>query len=641
MEKAKDLLPETVFQRAMLGAFLLAVIYALVMPAAAFSVDESLYIEMARAFAENFSLGLITDGALENGPALLRRFTFEVDGQVVPQYPGAYGILAAPFYALFGIRGLILMNTAAAAVTVLFTYRLAMRLYQNADIARLSAMLLVFASFLSTYAFGIWPHAVALMFLIIAAERLAAAFENDERLNWRAVFVSGLSAGAAFTLRVDSILIMLALFIWVRCFAAPNNRHAAVVFLAGLTPGLAVAALINGLKFDVWSPFAYGPADAGLQQRYTQGLALTAIVCAAICSVPFDQPFVQRGAAWLRSRNGLLTAGSLLLAAVLLIPMTRQYLWNIYVLVFDLQQLDPERYQPGVVALENGFVSFWGVLKPALLQSLPWAALTLYAIIAFVKGEQARSHALLFGLIAAPIAFYALNQWHAGFSLTMRYFLPAVPALALLAAVALTELRIISAFGSDKFRLCLISGIFAALLFPVVLGSAVTLEMAVKVYAPIILTTSLGAAIFAQNSQRLSRFSSFSAVFAALSIGWSAAASLSDIQKLHSRLDLHTEISAALAERIESGSLTLTTTEEWFVSTRSNDVQLANPQQMPNVGDAIAAYRNAGRCVYWLDTFTTTIKDVPALADFVVTDLPGAPESFPNLLQPEEQAGAC
>ncbi|MEL6259279.1 MAG: hypothetical protein AAFQ67_09500, partial [Pseudomonadota bacterium] len=67
-------------------------------PAAAFSVDGSIYAEMARAMAERGAFAIAANGGVEGAPALLHRLTADVGGATIPQYPGGYGIIAAPFY---------------------------------------------------------------------------------------------------------------------------------------------------------------------------------------------------------------------------------------------------------------------------------------------------------------------------------------------------------------------------------------------------------------------------------------------------------------------------------------------------------------------------------------------------------------
>jgi len=153
---------------------------ALLFPSGVFTIDEAIYLEMARAMAETGSLSLAGNGGVEDAPALLRRFTHDVGGQAMPQYPSGYALIAAPFYAAFGLNGLILLNALSACAAVLLTQRLARLLYGDENLAWLAAGLLAGATFMSTYAFGVWPHMLHLALLLSGVERVVCGLQSRQ-----------------------------------------------------------------------------------------------------------------------------------------------------------------------------------------------------------------------------------------------------------------------------------------------------------------------------------------------------------------------------------------------------------------------------------------------------------------------------
>ena len=81
---------------------------------------------------------------------------------VAPQYPPGTAVLGAPLYGAFGIRGMILPNAVAAAATLWLVFALARRLTGDATLALGAVGLLAFDTYFLEYAYGIWPHAIAM-----------------------------------------------------------------------------------------------------------------------------------------------------------------------------------------------------------------------------------------------------------------------------------------------------------------------------------------------------------------------------------------------------------------------------------------------------------------------------------------------
>lgn len=625
-------------------ALILAAVFglgALSMPLAAASVDEALYIEMARAMAERGGLAIATDGGVPGAPTLVQRFTHAVHGQSMPQYPGGYAIIAAPFYVVFGVKGLVLLNALSAVAAALMTKRICGHLYGDREMALLAAALLAGATFLSTYAVAIWPHALALALVLAGVERVLAGLACRQRC---LLAVGGLFFGLAVNVRVDVVLAVLAIFFWLRLFAAPSKRSVAVVFLLGLLPGLALATWINWAKFGVLSPIAYAPPDGrAMSARYIEQSVI--ISSAAAAAMLVDVSRLRPTFAYLQARPTVLWAGLGLSFALCLAASdgARTLLWNTYALVVDLQQLDDARFQQGVVRLDNGLISFWGTTKAALLQSVPFAVLAAIPALHMFQGKRAREHALSLAMIAGPVLFYSLTQWHGGLSSAMRYFLPCLPFLAILSAFALRDLAGDSRFLSPAFvRGLLLGGAGVMALAGLSLSWSLGLRYALEVYAPLVITGALLLAamlVFANPGLAVARTALQS--LAGLAVACAAVLSLGDLGTLHSRLSTNAAVSERLADITTPGSLVLTTTEEWLFRAQANGVEVYNPRAGAEAVQAATAFAAAGRCVFVYPDYSATDLQLSPSLYITWMSVEGLPHRLGVIEDKETEPAMC
>lgn len=587
------------YSYAMLAALLGVTLLLFLWPVYAFSVDESIYVEMARAMAERGSLSLTPANAVEAAAPLERTFTHVVNGQVMPQYPSGYALIAAPFYLLLGARGLVLMNLLASFAAAAFTYKTGRHLFDDARIAAYGTGLLVLGTFFSTYVLGIWPHMVSLALLLWAAERLAFAATAPRGQDLRAYISSGLILGVALTIRVDIILAILAGLIWIRLFAAPSRRIVGLSFCAGLLPGLVLASTLNFAKFGIPSPIAYGPAgEDDLMARYTLqmiavGAGLVPLMLLDFASAPF-----RWAASKLRERSVLLGLGGLAILSIALVAPLRTVVWNMVVLLGDLQLMSVEKAdEPRTVA--GSFFSFWGLYKVALLQSVPVLVLAGLSFAALLKIESTRSVTLCLGMIAGPLLFYSLTQWHGGFGLNMRYFLPALPFACLLAAYGFCKLE--TEGRLDRAAL-LTSGKIGLGVF--VLGALLLNNGLARIvfcyYLPLLLAGVLIIALimaYRRSSHRSSSIALSSVLGASLAFG--AAASAEDLIRLQQRLSYHASLSEPYAAALPQDGLVLASIEELMATASMRGTHVAVQPETPEAIVALtAAYNTVGRCVF-------------------------------------------
>ena len=579
---------------------------AFLAPGAPFIIDGGVYYDMARAMAENGALATAADSGVPGAPPLVRLLSVVHDGAVYPQYPSGYAFIAAPLYAAFGVHGLMLMNALGFALSIWLTYFIALRFY-GAGVARWAAGVFAAATFAPTYAFGIWPHHLSLAFWLGAVA--CAVIANDapgKRAFYGMLAASGLLIGAGFNIRIDVFLAALAVFFWLRLFARPQDRLAPLALLAGMTPGLLAASLLNYEKFGALLPLSYG-ASKGMASLgiYLPIAAAAGAACAAMWAL--NVPALASACFSKTRRPWALAASGLVIAAVAVSPLG-DMLWRmikgVYVLVVNLQAHDAY-YQAGVERNEYGQLLFWGYPKKALIQSLPWMALVALPAAAAFRLRRFSALGLCALCVAAPICFYALNQWHGGGSYSMRYFLPATPFLAVLAAAGLREL-VGDRPVARQTLLAAMAGASVLYLGLAEIGKASDRFLTpASLYPQWLIAAALVGAIgfyLARGGDRARAAALHLAIFA---LAYAATVNLYE-EIVHERTRaeqsaIANDISAPLRE----GSLVVTPMPILLIPAEAGGVSVAAPttHTAAAAAQAAEAFAAAGRCVYFHNSY--------------------------------------
>ena len=396
-----------------------------VAPVAPYIIDGAMYHAMVEAAAGG-SLFLDNGYATYRSEALAPTLTVGHDGRLAPQYPGGWGFLAAPAYMAGGLRGVMAMNAVAAAGAVWFISRTALRLTGDPGVAWRAALIFALAGFFTEYAIGVWPHAPA---MLIAAAALASATRAGGAGEAGGALIAGLLIGLGAHIRVDALFLAPPLAIWCLWRAERPYRVLAALVL-GMAPGLAAASWVNWVKFGEFSPATYGKSRGTTSAAHYQALAPLALAGGlALLSLGLDPVRALIRRKWIAPA---LIAGGVAIVAVLpmLQPVGVRFAQGYWALFFDSQTYPgPAR---SVEVGEDGVLRFFGLMKPALFQSLPFAPLALAAFMARRWREEALFLVAFAALASAPFAFSA---WHGGLGNNMRYLLPAAMALAILAAM--------------------------------------------------------------------------------------------------------------------------------------------------------------------------------------------------------------
>ncbi|MEM8936382.1 MAG: hypothetical protein AAGC77_08255 [Pseudomonadota bacterium] len=584
-----------------LGALLfLLTIGAFLAPPMTFIIDGAMYLEMARAMAERGSLHIAENGGVEGAPPLWTHLTHVVGDRVYPQYPSGYAFLATPFYSTFGVRGLMLMNALSVFCAVILTYQITIKLYTDRWIAGAASLVFLFATFITTYAFSIWPHGLAIALWLGAVYIGVLGSQTKSGKTQSAYFAAaGALIGIGVNIRLDAVLLLPILILWLRLFVLPAHRLAPPFLCLGAAPGFVFAAYLNFLKFGIFTPLTYGPSEPGnaVASAYALLMALGAVGLIGICLVNVSEIIKKIG----YRRVAVAAAIGFALALVFVWPMAFRVAKGVYVLVINLQAHDAY-YQAGVDRNDYGHLLFWGYPKKALIQSIAFLPLIIIPLVYALRGRHLNAVMLASLSIAAPIVFYSLNQWHGGGSYNMRYFIPALPFIAMLSAVTLRHIA--GALGEPTRPYWLGGATLAGLIFVSMLtigGADDALFAPAALYpqwliAVICLTTML---VFLARPKRLWVARSAMAG-AALAISYSAFVSLGDESGNEQTRAEQLALSNAAIDALPRNAFVLTPLPVFFINAPDKDIQMmvATEDNAATSVQALRAFEAAGRCVY-------------------------------------------
>jgi 4-amino-4-deoxy-L-arabinose transferase-like glycosyltransferase len=389
-------------------------------------IDEVIYNAAAVSFADRGAL--IVENGWDRFGADALRINFLVPGPhgLASQYPPGAAVLGAPLQRLFGLQGLILLNALAAMATLFVTRAVARSAFGREDVALSAVLLLVLASFWVEYAFGIWPHSLGTLMVLIAFWAGLRGLAADPAAALRWAVLAGSVAGAGLLIRADTVLIVPALAAAAILFA-PRPWSMIGAGLAGLAPFVALASWVNHYKFDRWNPLTYGLDKPGGVELSGHVPVILLVAGVFLCLA------VARGLRWQPGRGPWILLACAAAALALLVPPVRAlfiaYGQGFFGLVVDAKPL------PNFEPTEwNGVVYFWELPKKALGQNMPWIGCLLGAVFLPLTARERR--VLILCALAAFVWTlpFILRSWHGNYGANMRYFLPLLPLLAVVGA---------------------------------------------------------------------------------------------------------------------------------------------------------------------------------------------------------------
>ncbi len=587
---------------AIIGASL-ALIGALLYPPAAFSIDEAIYIDMAHAMATRGAFDVTPQNLPDGAPLMAKsdHLVHIIGHHAIPQYPGLYGVIAAPFYIVLGLHGLVLLNALCAVFSLWLTFKITRSLTDDPWTAHAAVLMLGAASIFGGYVFAIWPHMTALAFVLGGAFfTLRAGSEMGSRALAYAVG-AGLVFSLGVGLRIDIILAGAAAFFWLRLFAIPSDRIVTLALGAGLIPGLLLVAWINQIKFGVFNPFTYGAEKGAISiGNYTKPLIVAGALALFAFLIDVSAGPTTRALKALRQTPVSARIGAALLAlgAIWLVfPHLHKGAW---LMLVDIQSYNgPAR--PGLEKDAYGYWDFWGIPKKALLQSMPWAVLSVTPAITLFRKRNNAQAAFAMAFAAPFILFFAMRGWHGGMGYNMRYYLAATPFIAMLAAMGLAPLKPLFAqyktliLRSTAAGIALAMGAYA--LSPLYGAFAVPLRL----YPQLLLAASLGGAIiFAEVRPNTMRIKTIIIGLAGVAFANAAMISVFDVNGYLADRARYVSYDRAYTEMTKSDSVIFTQFDELLVGATRKGAAIirVTDNNTSEIEKTITAYANADRCVY-------------------------------------------
>lgn len=456
------------------------------------SVDESVYHLMARSFSQSGSLALLNGYEEFAAPELVFPISHPHDGQLYPQYPYLYPVLAAPFYLAFGYKGLFFLNAAAFIVTVALCYAIGQRLFADRGLSLNACLILILATYAWEYGQATWPHAVSMLFVAGAFYLALSALQATRSARALALaFAAGLVASLGAGVRIDVFFAVPALILPYLFCAPPRLLPVAATGL-GMLPGLALLSATNYAKFGVLSPLSYGAQVSGKSVNASSYLPVFFLGLVAVLAIwALTRP---RGQALLAARPW---RWSLVLAAaagaLLLVPevwaMVTRFANGAYQLVVDLRIRDPAIVEGGLTRGPGGGMIYMGALKKSLLQSCPYLVVLLLPLAYMARlHKDAPQLSLLFLVPAGYVGAYSYFAWHGGLCLNLRYFVALLPFTSLLASYGWRELMRLP--GSSNWGLTA-GAVLALAPMAVLIGANAVGPPAIETFETLLLTAPL------------------------------------------------------------------------------------------------------------------------------------------------------
>ena len=415
-------------------------------------VNPDSYVASDEAIYHMMTLSLIEDGSLfiwngyeefqssELVPSLARVY----NGHLYPQYPVFFSIIAYPFIYLLGFKGFYFLNAISLLTATFVCYRLAKLLFHDADLAKNSSLIFLFATFAWEYGQTAWPHTVSVLLVTISAYLATVAYRSSRVENsCAAALGAGLVAGLGVGVRLDTILVLPALVVPF-LFASPWRPREAIAMGVGAIPGLGVLTLTNYLKFGVVSPLSYGrvPTQQIVFESYIPiiMLGLGGLAVTWLATRQYEHKVISK------RRVNVACVLLLLAGTAFAIPDLWMHVNRLangaYKLLVDLGIGDPQARSVGDIRGLGEAPIILGTVGKAFLQSCPYLAALAIPTAALVGGSEDRGQlSVLFLIPAAFVFFYSYFFWYGVEWWNLRYFLPVLPFTSILCAYAWRELN--------------------------------------------------------------------------------------------------------------------------------------------------------------------------------------------------------
>jgi hypothetical protein len=403
--------------------------------------DGQMYFEMARSMRHG-TLEFYNGLDLVDSPELWMQNAVKRGPHLFAKYPPLFGVLAAAPYALFGIRGLYLLNAVGFWFAVLAFHEIARRALGPSR-ALVATALLPFAVPLVPYMLMELPHLVALALFLWAVVLWDDARRSDHLGHAaRSAVLAGLLAGFAFGVRIQDVVLAFPL-VAIGFFHSRHRRAVLGGMLAGFGACVLAIAAFNLQRFGSANPFSYGPHESALGAPVPEEgvsfflrpafVAWTVTVTGALLVA---RRCARAGAAWLC----VLAASAVVVAVPSLRDVAHRSIAALASMTLNASVAGAGWSSPDTTL---------GWIDKALLSSTPFAVLGLVGVVA-VTARRAPPLQTALGWMAVSLLLFlsardpdprTLRSTIGFLSLSPRYLVEIMPGLYLLAWDRLRNVR--------------------------------------------------------------------------------------------------------------------------------------------------------------------------------------------------------
>lgn len=157
-------------------------------------------------------------------------FVYHVNDRYFITFPFPFSLVTAPFYALFGYRGLYLIPLVATWVIWGIFYWMCNRFKQNQFSTFLALVILILASNLTFYSAMYWEHTLAVVLCFTGIAVLWVGLDSAS-LSIRSVILSGCLIGLSAWVRSEFLAMVATLT--VLAVAIASLKHASLKNIKG------------------------------------------------------------------------------------------------------------------------------------------------------------------------------------------------------------------------------------------------------------------------------------------------------------------------------------------------------------------------------------------------------------------------
>ncbi|MXU63817.1 glycosyltransferase family 39 protein [Oceanomicrobium pacificus] len=389
-----------------------------------FIIDEVIYFIGADALARDGTFSI--QNGIETFPSEDMHAWLLVEGPLglTPQYPIGTSLLVWPVMWLLGAKSLIFANILFGLLTSYMTFRLSFYMFRDRGVALAAALLLALGTFWLEYVVGHWPHSISMFFLLCAFSLFLRAMDSEDGLV--PALASGAMIGCGIFFRLEAVILLFP-FGAILLLDARKPWRLLVGGAVGLLPFVLAMSFANWIRFDDLNPLSYG--TSGGLTRFSRYVGMLAGIGGALVLILLCRVLKAKGIDPIKLLFGLAVVAVALLA-VMQHALFLRAASGLYDILIDTRGIEDGR--AGVRLQDDGTLLFWGLPKKALAQSLPW--LGCLVLLAGVRPGPERRYAIYILTVSAAWTLpFVMGSWHGGLGSNMRYFLPVVPLLVILA----------------------------------------------------------------------------------------------------------------------------------------------------------------------------------------------------------------